>query len=223
MISDIEFTSDGLVIIGMMDRTGHQFGYRQYRPNTTSGTPISAANGGDVLIAYQAESGWALEKNGTIPFINRDSWFGANTNQGPSGGEFFYDNTRSYHLDADAGGLVLVPGTEEVLSAVVNPNTSEYTFGGGVAYYSLLNGASTRNDLTIVDPTLDVVALGKASPIGDMEALCDGLRCSWATTPGQIAMRMGYRMHVRSAGWNLGKFVRCPDRHPADHPDGCQR
>ena len=173
MVSDIEFTREGLVVVGMMDRTGHQFGYRQFRPTTDQGTPISAANGGDIIVAYQAESGWVLEKNGSIPIINRDSWFGAGTYQGPAGGEFFYDNTRSYHLDADAGGLVHIPSAEEVLSVVVNPNTSEYTFGGGVAYYSLMNGSSTRNDLTIVDPTLDNVMLGKANPIGDLEAICD--------------------------------------------------
>jgi hypothetical protein len=130
MLSDIEFTREGLIIIELMDRTGHQFGYRQFRPNTLQGDPVSAASGGDILVAYNHDDTWELEQNGTIQGLNRTSLYGAGNNEGPGGGEFFFDNTRYLHLDADAGGLVHVPGTQEVLGVVVNPNTSEYTIGG---------------------------------------------------------------------------------------------
>jgi hypothetical protein len=79
--------------------------------------------------------------------------FGPNSNDGPGGGEFFYDNTRYTHLDAEAGGLLYVPGRDELLGAINNPNTSEYNFGGGIVYYDLLHGNATRNDLTLLDPT----------------------------------------------------------------------
>ncbi|MBK8192273.1 MAG: T9SS type A sorting domain-containing protein [Lewinellaceae bacterium] len=173
MLSDIEFTREGLIIIELMDRTGHQFGYQQYRPTTMQGNPISAASGGDILVAYNDNGNWLLEQNGTIPVVNRTSLYGVGNNEGPAGGEFFFDNTRYLHLDADAGGLVHVPGTNEVLGVVVNPNTSEYTIGGGVAYYNLINGSNTRNDLTLVDPIFNQIGVGKANPVGDLEALCD--------------------------------------------------
>lgn len=173
MLSDIEFTREGLIIIELMDRTGHQFGYRQFRPNTLQGDPVSAASGGDILVAYNHNDTWELEQNGTIQGLNRTSLYGAGNNEGPGGGEFFFDNTRYLHLDADAGGLVHVPGTQEVLGVVVNPNTSEYTIGGGVAYYNLFNGSNTRNDLTLVDPIFNQIGVGKANPVGDLEALCD--------------------------------------------------
>ena len=175
MISDIEVTRDGIMVIAMMDRTGHQFGYRQYRPNTVVGNPISASAGGDVLAAAYDKVAkiWKLESNGTIPVVNRTSQYGPNSGDGINGGEFFYDNTRFTHLDADAGGLLYVPGKNELLGSINNPNTSEYNFGGGVVYYNLLTGANTRTDLTLLDPTSNTVGIGMANSIGDLEAMCD--------------------------------------------------
>jgi PKD repeat protein len=173
MVSDIEITREGVMVIAMMDRTGHQFGYRQFRPTTNTGNPISATAGGDALAAYRVNNVWTLENNGTIPGINRTSQFGPNSNDGPGGGEFFYDNTRYHHLDAEAGGLLYVPGRDELLGAINNPNTSEYNFGGGVVYYDLLTGSATRNDLTLLDPVNNSVGIGMANTIGDLEAMCD--------------------------------------------------
>jgi hypothetical protein len=173
MISDIEITREGMMVIAMMDRTGHQFGYRQHRPTTVDGNPISASPGGDVIAAYPVNGVWTLENNGTVPGLNRTSLFGPGSNDGPGGGEFFYDNTRFTHLDADCGGLLYVPGEDELLSAINNPNTSEYNFGGGIVYYDLKLGNTTRNDLTLLDPTANTVGIGMANSIGDLEALCN--------------------------------------------------
>lgn len=157
-----------------MDRTGHQFGYRQLRPTTDVGNPISASAGGDIVAAFRTNGIWKLENNGTIPGIERTSTFGVGIKDGPGGGEFFFDNTRQLHQDADGGGLVHVPGAStQVLGAIVNPNTSEYAFGGGVVYYDLLNGSAARTDLTILDPTNNSVGLGMANSIGDLEAICE--------------------------------------------------
>ncbi|MCB9332835.1 MAG: hypothetical protein H6574_17320 [Lewinellaceae bacterium] len=42
-----------------------------------------------------------------------------------------------------------------------------------MAYYDLLSGGTTRNDLTLLDPNYDQTGIGQANPIGDLEALCD--------------------------------------------------
>ena len=173
LISDIEITREGMMVIAMMDRTGHQFGYRQHRPTTSVGNPISASAGGDIIAAYPVNGVWTLENNGTVPGLDRTSLFGPNSNDGLGGGEFFYDNTRFTHLDADCGGLLYVPGEDELLSAINNPNTSEYNFGGGIVYYDLKLGNTTRNDLTLLDPTANTVGIGMANSIGDLEALCE--------------------------------------------------
>ncbi|MCB0533806.1 MAG: T9SS type A sorting domain-containing protein [Saprospiraceae bacterium] len=173
MFSDIVFTRDGLVIMELMDRTGHQFGYRQLRPDVMSNDLVSAASGGDILAAYIKDGTWELEHNATLAGIGRTSLNGENNNEGPGGGEYFFANRRNLHRDADGGGLVHVPGTDEVLGVVLNSNTALNSIGGGVAYYDLLSGGTTRNDLTLLDPNYDQTGIGQANPIGDLEALCD--------------------------------------------------
>ncbi|MCB9332834.1 MAG: hypothetical protein H6574_17315 [Lewinellaceae bacterium] len=120
MFSDIVFTRDGLVIMELMDRTGHQFGYRQLRPDVMSNDLVSAASGGDILAAYIKDGTWELEHNATLAGIGRTSLNGENNNEGPGGGEYFFANRRNLHRDADGGGLVHVPGTDEVLGVVLN-------------------------------------------------------------------------------------------------------
>lgn len=84
MISDIEVTREGLMVVAMMDRTGHQFGYRQLRPTATTGNPISASAGGDIVAAYRVNGIWKLENNGTIPGLERTSTFGVGIKDGPA-------------------------------------------------------------------------------------------------------------------------------------------
>ena len=176
MISDIDFTRDGYMLIALMDRTGHQFGYRQHPP-TGSGTglnngPVSSNNGGDMLIAYKSMGNWQLESNGAL-VSGRTSTGGVGNNQGPNGGEFFYSNLRVAHEDADAGGIAHIPGTNLLLGAILDPNTSAQSFGGGVIYYDVTTGNTMRNDLTIIDASTNVTGIGKANGIGDLEALCN--------------------------------------------------
>ncbi|MBK8504466.1 MAG: hypothetical protein IPL46_21030 [Saprospiraceae bacterium] len=49
ILSDINFTSDGGMTIGLMDRWGHQTGYRNYPADTTDNTLIVAYGPGDLL------------------------------------------------------------------------------------------------------------------------------------------------------------------------------
>lgn len=173
MLADLEFTREGLMLIGLMDRSGHQLGYRQMRPDGLPGDPVSALSAGDILVAYQHDDVWQLEQNGMIPGLNRGSQSGVDNGEGPGGGEFFFGNNRFLHRDADAGGLAWLPGTGELLGVVVSPATSGFISGGGVSWYNLLNGSNARNDLTLVDPPLHLTGAGRANPLGDLEVLCD--------------------------------------------------
>jgi len=91
LLMDIEFDADNFMIVGMMDRYGHQ-----------SGFPIggSAAGGGlfanregvsagDILRLSPNGAGtaWTLESNGSD---GRVITLGAGNNQGPGGGEFYF-------------------------------------------------------------------------------------------------------------------------------------
>ncbi|MCK6692233.1 MAG: T9SS type A sorting domain-containing protein [Thermoanaerobaculia bacterium] len=173
MVADIEFTREGLILIGLTDRTGHQLGYRQLRPDALPGDPVSAVSAGDILVAYEHNGVWALEQNGHIQGLNRNSQYGVGNSEGPGGGEFVFGNARFLHQDADAGGLVYLPGTNEVLSVVVSPASAASVSGGGVAWYNPANGGNTRNDLTLVEAVPHLTGPGRANPVGDLEALCD--------------------------------------------------
>lgn len=79
-----------MMVIAMMDRTGHQFGYRQHRPTTTLGNPISASAGGDVIAAYPVNGVWTLENNGTVPGSTHQPVRSELQRNGLGGGEYFY-------------------------------------------------------------------------------------------------------------------------------------
>lgn len=169
MISDIEFTTDGYMLISLMDRTGHQFGYQQHPP-TGAGTgfnngPVSSNNGGDMLMAFNNNGTWELESNGSVGTRTSS---GASNTQGPGGGEFFFENSRAGHEDADAGGIAFVSSEEALLGAVLDPNG---VFGGGIAYYDVTDGTDIR-DFAVAAPGL-TPGIGKANGIGDLEAFCD--------------------------------------------------
>ncbi|MCY7329423.1 MAG: hypothetical protein LH618_12810 [Saprospiraceae bacterium] len=79
ILSDIEFDIDGSMIIGFMDRSGHQLGSNNYSTNTGSTTIYEVASSGDILRAYNNNGTFQLEKNVIAGPVNS----GAANNQGP--------------------------------------------------------------------------------------------------------------------------------------------
>ncbi|HAK12629.1 MAG TPA: hypothetical protein DCO78_12275, partial [Chitinophagaceae bacterium] len=84
------FGEDGAMIIGLMDRWGHQMGFKNVSPNNTStfspdGTLYNAIAAGDILRAHKTGATWTLENNGSSGSLNG----GVGNGQGPGGGEFF--------------------------------------------------------------------------------------------------------------------------------------
>ena len=82
ILSAIEFDVDGSMILGFMDRTGHQVSNEQL--NTSSGgTNYDIVTGGDILrICYQ---NGAFHLEGTT-----DCPSNATNGEGPNGGEFYF-------------------------------------------------------------------------------------------------------------------------------------
>ncbi|MEO0732263.1 MAG: SdrD B-like domain-containing protein, partial [Bacteroidota bacterium] len=100
-ITDIEFTEDGKMIIGIRDRFADQHGYNQVPPNAAAlndpNTTFTADGAGDVLMASLNQNDnqtFVLESNSSngtngAPF---GPTRGAGQGEGPSGGEFFFDD-----------------------------------------------------------------------------------------------------------------------------------
>lgn len=154
LLSSIDFDVDGSMILGLMDRFGHQSGVGQ--PDPTGRFAVSGVAAGDLVRVTKQESNsfsarvYKLESEGTAgkPVIN-----GGGSEKAPSGGGFsfeddFYDNTstvtrRIIHQEIGSGGLALLPATGEVLTSAHEPGDA-YNAGGIRAYYTT-NGRYSRS------------------------------------------------------------------------------
>ncbi|MEM7130357.1 MAG: SdrD B-like domain-containing protein [Chloroflexota bacterium] len=179
MLSDIEFDTNGDMILGFMDRFGHQTGTFNYRPD--SNILMVTVSGGDILRAcVNGNGGWDLE-NGGVCGSNTGS---TNNADGPGGGEFYHGdiyiggNAANHHDETGAGGLAQHPTTGEVVMTGMDPLTTQLrsTNTGGVFFLSNTNGARLRGyELypQIQPQTSSWINFGKSHGVGDVELLCD--------------------------------------------------
>jgi SdrD B-like domain len=193
MLSDIEFDVDGSMIIGFMDRAGHQLGNNNYSTllndlNTTTGKRnlYEGTSAGDILRAGLNADGttYSLESNATVNGVISG---GTNQNpaQGPSGGEFYWQDmygkssNKNYpdgaagggHQEISLGGLALLPGKNEVVETVFDPVNAFRA--GGVRWFDNTTGASPRGyEIFGQDAGGQGVTFGKANGLGDLELLC---------------------------------------------------
>lgn len=196
ILSDIEFDTDGDMILGFMDRAGHQTGEANYTTSavTTSftlydftagyaatpvtiaaGTTLEGTSGGDMLRVCNVAGTFVLENNATCGGIMTGG-AGSAPAQGPGGGEYYWQDmfpptdqlNNGSHNEVTLGGLVLVPGTDEVVTSVFDPFAIR---SGGVTWFSNVTGARMRA-YEIFGQTNDASRFGKAAGIGDVEGFC---------------------------------------------------
>ncbi|KAB7731293.1 DUF11 domain-containing protein [Rudanella paleaurantiibacter] len=193
MFSDISFANNGDMIIGLMDRGGHQLGYRQRNTtNTTSSTLVNGYIGGDLLRASFNGSGWTLEANGSVSGLTSAS--GVGTSQGPgiatptgytgTSGEFFA--TENYvgvlttgqppveiHQETYMGSSLVLPGLNQTVAITMDPLN---VWSGGYTWFNNQTGIDSRRaqiyqSVGGSDP--NPVTLGKANGLGGISAICD--------------------------------------------------
>lgn len=179
ILADIEFDSDGSMIIGLMDRLGHQTGEGQlYRPKGIRQLQqVRGLAGGDVLrVAYRgnerATKRYELEHNGQAG--GRTS-AGQGNGEGPQGGEFYFDdafkaNGITWHQETATGGLALLPDQGQVLVAAREPEQGGY-LGGGVKWFDNSTGAAVKG-LSLL-PKNETNPFGKANNVGDIELITE--------------------------------------------------
>lgn len=178
VLSDIEFDLDGSMIIGFFDRMGHQMGANtnNYKPNgQLSGYGVV---GGDLLRAYYNGSTYELESNAKEGVSStKSATAGANNNQGPNGGEFYYGDylggttgggTGTGHYETLMGGLAFLPGSGEVRATVGDPLVFS---SGGFGSFNNTTG-NKQNGFTLYTVATGGVQY-KSNGLGDMEILCD--------------------------------------------------
>ena len=200
ILSDIEFDEQGRMILGFIDRGGHQTGNANYNTAGYLGAPISGnpdSSGTPDLVdittgvltvgtsqpvrTFDGISAGdilcAANINGNWQLENNATCGtitsgGANNLQGPGNGEYFWqDNFVSFHEETTVGGLAVVPGKGEVVVSVFDP--FNILSGGTVWFSTTATVPGTRKRGHEVFAQNQPGTFGKAAGLGDIEALCD--------------------------------------------------
>ncbi len=169
LVSDIEFDTDGSMIIGLMDRFGLVTGFKAMAP-VDDGKLYDGFVSGDILRVYNNNGVYEMESNGQAGPLTGS---GVNNDEGFGGGEFygrdyweFFGNPA--HSEITNGGLMLMPGTGEVLASAMDP-VDEVYHAGGFHIYSNTDGSLLRSFAVYAGKK---GTLGKSGGVGDMKASC---------------------------------------------------
>ena len=175
VISDIDFDSQGNMIIGIMDRWGHQVGFLNYPAISGNQTYLIGYSAGDIIKAEPTPL--RAEGNYTLEMFNSDTIKYFYNDDGPTyNGEFFYndyfDSDLASHGEIFTGGMGVIPGLDEVVLTVFNPirtgTNPNFDYDGvytqGTHVYSTENGDKNRASLFVGQ-----YQYGKASGLGDIE------------------------------------------------------
>lgn len=201
ILSSIGFDAEGAMILGLMDRTGHQTSRNQLAPTETSPTPTtvySGYTGGDLLRAAIVNDSYVLEANGSA---GANSGCGVGNGQGPiytapgnltTAGEFYCnDFYATFNQETFAGSLLSNPRLDNLLVNLFNPLT---TWSAGTAYFDKHNGDLIRRYEVYRDAISEVVTsprstFGSSNGLGQLNALCEAAAVTvgnrvWVDTNG---------------------------------------
>lgn len=199
ILSDIEFDVNGDLILGFMDRAGHQTGNANYATSNpwgtvtlydkdTNYTPTTVTitsttqvyegtSAGDLIRACVAGGSFVLENNASCGSLS-SAGFSSNPAQGPGGGEFYWQDmyppgankNGGTHNEITLGGIALFAGTGEVVVSIFDPFELR---SGGLAWFSNVTGMRSRAyEIFGIDQGGGATTFGKAAGLGDVEAFC---------------------------------------------------
>jgi hypothetical protein len=170
ILSDIAFTERGDMVLNFMDRSGHQYGFQNYK-NLTGTDLVSYDIGGDVLIAGKncSNGTFTIENNGSFNSSGTTFNGGVSNTEGPGGGEFFSGEFYPvWHKETAMGSSTLMPGDNKLLITLMDP-INDFSCGNGK--FSTIN-ASRSGMLEINNSTLPG-SFAKANGLGDIELAGD--------------------------------------------------
>jgi len=191
ILANIEFDETGSMILGFIDRLGHQGGRFNRNTDLNDDGLYNAHSGGDILRACNVNGSFVLQGNPSCP-NNR-----ANV-EGPGDGEYYfrdnYVSTGLLHNETALGALALQSGRGEVVSThfdavrhlpgdgeddTTEPDGQPRT--GGVRFFDNADGSwvvASEEPLWFrsyeVYPDTDDLpgTFAKAAGLGDLELLC---------------------------------------------------
>jgi hypothetical protein len=180
ILSNIDFAANGDMVLALMDRHGHQVGFANYPAESGAASPSEEGLAmGDILHTCYQSGVWVLEgSNAACVDNDTNPLSGQSTTDGPAGaGEYYYgdyysDNgTDVGHDEVSTGSILILRGSNEVLSTTYDPASTGGWQTQGVQRYSTQTGA-LLNAYRVVENE-DVNTFGKAAGLGDIEPLCN--------------------------------------------------
>jgi protocatechuate 3,4-dioxygenase beta subunit len=157
LLTDIEFSPAGDMILGIRDRMGDATGRGNFALNSSTNTVDGRAHGDIIRACYSAANGRYDNAN----CVANGTW-------SPTGARWFTDGFPD--PNNPMGGLVQVPGFPDVVTTAKDPSR---IYSSGVAWYSTTNGTGTKG-YEILNTGGNAASQGnKSSNMGDIEALCD--------------------------------------------------
>jgi hypothetical protein len=200
ILSDIEFTDTGNMVLGFMDRGMTQWGSNDYGPDParTDTALFEYSPDGDIYAAgLNADGTFTLENRGVITGVNSGTLTGNTTNgQGPGGGEFFsgdfINSGGEAHWETSLAGLAIKPGSGQVAMTAVDPINF---VSQGISWLSQTNGTKERG--YEVSRTTGASLFGKAQSLGDLEIVC---RASGTVQVGNFTWLDANRNGIQDVG-----------------------
>jgi SdrD B-like domain/Secretion system C-terminal sorting domain len=173
ILSDIEFQPNGDMLLGFRDRLGDQFSGPLTDATSGATVGVFCYAKGDLLKACKVGAAFVVEGGGSCA-TNFAGAFGPNNN-----GEFYKDDIGDGATEGFSGGLAIYPGTNEIVSTMLDPMppaqtgyVQGYASSQGIHWNNLTSGAQT--DFYQITPNSAIIGtnnMGKANGMGDLEIL----------------------------------------------------
>jgi uncharacterized repeat protein (TIGR01451 family) len=172
ILSNIEFTADGSMVLGFLDRGGVQFDFDELSPISGNSKLLSVDAAGDIVYVCKTASGYKVEGDagcvidtdaGGTPALSL-------ANDGPKNvGEFFYQDLAyskpSNHLELALGGMAMLLGTQQVFTNAFDPIVEN--FNQGAIWFSTTTGKRTNQYQITAD------GINKGVGLGEPETMCN--------------------------------------------------
>ena len=173
MFGDIEFDTDGSLIVAFIDRFAMQSPHFDFSPDPTDGMALFEANSGGDIRRLCFTGTTFIPEGSTGCAFNLGS--GVLPNNEYYNADDFLFGTSPAHAETISGGLAHLSGSGEVVAsvydAVDDPTRTGMSFGtSGLKWMDNANGAPNQNFETV--PQSNNI-FSKSVTLGDVELRCD--------------------------------------------------
>ncbi|HZS05023.1 MAG TPA: C25 family cysteine peptidase [Blastocatellia bacterium] len=178
IVSDIDFDPNGAMILGLMDRTAHQHGGGNYSPTAGDTAQYEEISAGSLIKLCNVGGSYVPEGNAGCARSNSPAYDAA-TDPAPGAAGLpvrFFDNSSASsgddgHAEIFFGGLATLPGANELVATMMNPQPTYYS--GGWRWLSTSSGVTNAAFTLYTGSGGTTTVLGKANGLGDTVLLSD--------------------------------------------------